>query len=342
MQNSLLFHQLFEAQNSTYTYLLADPETMDAVIIDSVLETVDRDLKLIEELGLNLKFILDTHIHADHVTGSGTIRHRTGAKTAVNQVANVPCADIALKDGDEIIFGNQKIRAIATPGHTDACMTFLCKNFAFTGDALLIRGTGRTDFQSGSSDQLYETITQRLFTLPADTQVYPAHDYCGLTHTTVETEKRVNPRVGAGKSKSDFMKIMADLKLPYPKKIDVALPANKSCGLNIEAENSSFEISPAETASRSPGSLILDVRPKEEFLSELGHIPGAHRAELGSDLDQFLSGYSREEEIIFVCGSGKRSAQGALFAKEKGFRKALSMKGGMLLWNQEKRPVERS
>jgi sulfur dioxygenase len=342
MQNSLLFHQLFEAESSTYTYVLADPESKEAVIIDSVLETVERDLKLLDDLGLKLKFILDTHIHADHVTGAGTIRLRTGAKSAVNRVANVPCADIALKDGDELSFGKYRIKAIATPGHTDACMTFLCENMAFTGDALLIRGTGRTDFQSGSAEQLYETITQRLFTLPPETFVFPAHDYTGLTHTTVETEKRLNPRVGAGKSKAEFVKIMADQKLSYPKKIDVALPANKLCGIIAEANSVPAEISPADTASRLAGTLILDVRPREEFVSDLGHIPGAHRAELGPELDKFLSGYNREKEIVFVCGSGKRSAQAMKEAKQKGFQNVVSMKGGMLLWKQEKRPVVRS
>jgi sulfur dioxygenase len=342
MQNPLLFHQLFEAESSTYTYILADPGTKEAVIIDSVLETVERDLKLLEDLGLNLKFILDSHIHADHVTGAGTIRLRTGAKSALNQVANVQCADIGLKDGDELFFGQFKIKAIATPGHTDACMTFLCENMAFTGDALLIRGTGRTDFQSGSAEQLYESITQRIFTLPLETFVFPAHDYTGLTHTTVETEKRLNPRVGAGKSKAEFVKIMTDQKLSYPKKIDVAIPANKLCGTIAEARSVLSEISPADTASRLVGTLILDVRPKEEFISELGHIPGAHRAELGPELDSFLSGYNREEEIVFVCGSGKRSSQAVKEAKQKGFRNSHSMKGGMLLWKQEKRPVVRS
>ncbi len=230
MSNEMIFYQLFEAESSTYTYLLGDPNTKQAIIIDPVLETVERDLQLIRELDLRLVYIFDTHVHADHITGAGLLREKTGAKTAVSAGARVDCADIALQDGDEISFGTFKITALATPGHTDSCMAFVCGDRVFTGDALLVRGTGRTDFQQGSSERLYQSVQQKLFTLPPQTKVYPAHDYKGQTSSTIGLEKKWNPRVGGGKTQAEFVKIMSELKLADPKKIGIALPANLGCG----------------------------------------------------------------------------------------------------------------
>ncbi len=231
MNRNLIFQQLFEPQSSTYTYLLADKHTKEAVIIDSVLEAVDRDLKLVDELDLKLKFVLDTHVHADHVTGAGAIRSRLGVKTAVAKNANVPCVDVKLQESDEIKFGEFAIKVLETPGHTDASLSFYCEGMIFTGDALLIRGCGRTDFQSGSANTLYESVTKKLFSLPPDTIVYPAHDYRGFTSSSIEAEIKNNPRLGQGKSKEQFVEIMANLKLAYPKQIDRAVPANLSCGV---------------------------------------------------------------------------------------------------------------
>jgi sulfur dioxygenase len=229
---NLIFHQLFEAESSTYTYLLADRVSRDAILIDSVIETVDRDLKLIQELDVNLKYVLDTHIHADHVTGAGEIRSRIpGAQIGVPKTARLICADVHLSDGDTLAFGRFELKVLETPGHTDASVSFLCGDMVFTGDALLIRGTGRTDFQSGSSADLFDSVTSKLFSLPPQTKVYPAHDYKGFTSSTIEMEKLHNPRLGGGRSKEDFVKIMSELKLAYPKKIDIALPANQACGL---------------------------------------------------------------------------------------------------------------
>lgn len=225
-----LFYQLFEHESSTYTYLIADPLSKEAAIIDSVLEMVDRDLKLVDELGLKLKYILDTHVHADHITGAGELRKRTGAKSAVSESAQVSCVDISLHDRQELSLGHLKITALATPGHTDSCMSFIFDGRVFTGDALLIRGTGRTDFQQGSSEKLYRSVHEKLFTLPEDTQVFPAHDYRGQTTSTIAMEKKYNPRLGLGKSKEEFMKIMSELKLTNPKKIHEAIPANLACG----------------------------------------------------------------------------------------------------------------
>lgn len=231
MRDDLFFYQLFEPESSTYTYLLADAESKDAVLIDPVLEMVDRDLLWIDQLSLQLRYVLETHIHADHITGAGEIRkRRSEVRVAVPRNAGVSCADIQIGDGDEIVFGAFKIKALETPGHTDASISFLCEGMVFTGDALLIRGTGRTDFQSGSAETLYDSITQKLFRLPPETKVYPGHDYKGLTSSTIGMEIKYNPRLGGGKSKQDFVQIMEALSLGEPKKIHQAVPANKRCG----------------------------------------------------------------------------------------------------------------
>lgn len=230
----LIMQQLFEAKSSTYTYLLADSETKEAVLLDSVLDTIDRDLKLVEELGLKLKYVIDTHVHADHVTAAGEIRNRVGAKTVVAKSAKVPCVDMTLVENDELKFGSFSLKTLETPGHTDSSLSFYCEGMVFTGDALLIRGCGRTDFQSGCCEELYDSVTKKLFTLPPQTIVYPAHDYKGFTSSTIEAEIKHNPRLGQSNTKQQFKNIMDNLNLPYPKQIDVALPANMGCGLGIK------------------------------------------------------------------------------------------------------------
>ncbi|AKU92450.1 MBL fold metallo-hydrolase [Vulgatibacter incomptus] len=228
----MLFRQLFDPESSTYTYLLADEATGEAVIIDPVLEQAERDLALIEALGLKLVYVIDTHVHADHITASDLLRKRTGCTTILSEKAGVECADRPVKDGDRIRFGSQELEVLETPGHTSGCLSFVTgdRAMAFTGDALLIGGTGRTDFQQGDAHQLYRSITEKLFRLPESTVVYPGHDYKGRTASTIGDEKRLNPRLGQGKTEEDFVEIMANLGLPYPKKIDAALPANLRCG----------------------------------------------------------------------------------------------------------------
>uniref|UniRef100_A0A4W5L987 Persulfide dioxygenase ETHE1, mitochondrial n=1 Tax=Hucho hucho TaxID=62062 RepID=A0A4W5L987_9TELE len=226
------FRQLFESVSSTYTYLLADTESREAVLIDPVLETVDRDLKLVEELGFNLKVAVNTHCHADHITGTGQLKNRLfGMKSAISKHSGAS-ADIMLSEGDKISFGKHYLTVRETPGHTDGCVTLVTgdQSMAFTGDTLLIRGCGRTDFQQGCSRRLYASVHQKIFTLPPQCLVFPAHDYKGQTASTVGEERRFNPRLT--KSVEEFVDIMTNLNLPKPAKIDIAVPANLVCGLH--------------------------------------------------------------------------------------------------------------
>lgn len=230
VDKSIIFHQLFEKESSSYTYLLADPVTKDAIIIDPVLETVDRDLRLIQELDLKLLYILETHVHADHITGSNKIKERTGAKSAISKKAGVCCADLELTENQEIKFGRFTLKVLETPGHTNDSLSFLCDGIVFTGDCLTILSTGRTDFQNGSSEDLYESIHNKIFTLADEIKIYPAHDYNGISYSSIGNEKQFNPRIGNNKSKEEFSKIMRELKLADPKKIKEAVPANLACG----------------------------------------------------------------------------------------------------------------
>ncbi len=224
----MILRQLFDLQTWTYTYLVADPETRSAALIDPVIGQVDRDLRLIRELGLRLDYALDTHVHADHVTANGRLRELTDCRTGIAAVSAVECADIALEDGDRLPLGELGIDVIATPGHTNGCMSFLVQDHVFTGDSLFIRGCGRTDFQQGDAGRLYDSITGRLFTLPDATWVHPGHDYHGQTVSTIGEERRFNPRLTL--DRDAFIAYMAALDLPDPKLIMEAVPANQSCG----------------------------------------------------------------------------------------------------------------
>ncbi|MGB3614507.1 MAG: MBL fold metallo-hydrolase [Elainellaceae cyanobacterium] len=226
----MLFRQLFDQATWTYTYLVADSSTREAVLIDPVLEQVERDFKLLNELDLTLKTCLETHIHADHITGTGKLRELTHCSGIVPEYAEAACADQHIRHGDIFRIGDIEIRAIETHGHTDSHMAYLVDGtHVLTGDALFIRGCGRTDFQGGDAGTLYDHVTQRLFTLPDETLVYPAHDYRGHTASTIGEEKRWNPRF-AGKSRDRFIEFMTNLDLPDPKKIMEAVPANQQCG----------------------------------------------------------------------------------------------------------------
>ena len=230
---SLIFRPLFEKQSSTYTYLLADSNSKTAVIIDAVDETQQRDIGLIEELGLDLKYIIETHIHADHITSSCPLKQRfPTAKIVLGENNPVTCADILIKDGENLSFGSHTITALSTPGHTDGCMSYVVGDKVFTGDALLIRSCGRCDFQGGSAEKLFDSI-QRLLALPEHTYVYPAHDYGGRTVSSIWEEKTHNEMIGGGVDKSTFVARVNAMQLSLPEKIHVAVPANQLCGSKI-------------------------------------------------------------------------------------------------------------
>ena len=226
----MIFHQFFEKESSTYTYLVASEQTREAVLIDPVASEIESYEQMLNQLNLKLVYSLDTHVHADHVTAANLLRARFGCKTVLHRNSGVDCGDIFITDRSAIRVGECLIEARYTPGHTNACTSYVIDNIVFTGDALLIDGCGRTDFQEGNAETLYDSIHQQIFTLPDDTIVYPGHDYKGRLSSTVRHERESNSRLGHGCNKQDFVEIMKNLDLPYPKKIDIALPANKACG----------------------------------------------------------------------------------------------------------------
>lgn len=225
----MIFRQFFEPISSTYTYLIADPNG-EALLIDPVDCDVPKYLQLIKELGLKLVFSVDTHVHADHITGSGLLRQETDCLSVLGAETQAECVSMKIKEGDVLKVGSETLRALYTPGHTLDSYSFLNRNRVFTGDTLLIRGTGRTDFQSGSSESQYDSLFNKLLKLPDETLVYPGHDYKGWTVSTIGEEKSHNPRLQV-KSKVEYKQLMDDLHLPNPKMMDVAVPANLKCGL---------------------------------------------------------------------------------------------------------------
>jgi sulfur dioxygenase len=230
----MLFRQLFDEETNTYTYLLADEDTHEAILIDPVLGQAKRDILLIEQLSLRLLYILETHIHADHITGAHTLRERFRAQTVLSEKAGVDCADLNTVHGQTLEFGVHRVEIRLTPGHTSSCQSFVVRNSdhdrVFTGDALLIRSCGRTDFQQGCAQTLFKSVHEQIFSLPEKTLVYPGHDYNGNTCSTIKEELAFNPRLNIHVDEAEFITIMKNLKLSYPKKIRESLPANMSCG----------------------------------------------------------------------------------------------------------------
>ena len=227
----MIFRQLFEPISSTYTYLLGCTETGHAVLIDPVIATMDRDLKEISRLGLTLTYSLDTHIHADHITAALELKKRVGSQIAAPAFDNLPCADVGIEEGRSFRVGSLNLTPIHTPGHTDGHFAYVLGDRLFSGDALLIDGCGRTDFQNGDADALYQSVREKLFSLPDDYLVYPAHDYQDRRVSNIAQEKKRNARLGMDKTLEEFKMIMANLNLPYPKFIDHAVPGNKQCGV---------------------------------------------------------------------------------------------------------------
>ena len=227
----MIFKQLVEPISSTYTYLLGCEQTGQAILVDPVINAIDRDLRVLQELGLRLERTLDTHIHADHVTAALELKKRVGSKIAAPAIDRLPCVDVPIEESRPMQVGSLTLTGLHTPGHTDGHFAYLLGERVFTGDALLIDGCGRTDFQNGDAEALYRSVNEKLFSLPDETLVYPAHDYTGRHVSSIAQEKARNPRLGAGKALEEFVQIMAALKLPYPKFIDYAVPGNRQCGV---------------------------------------------------------------------------------------------------------------
>lgn len=226
----MIFRQLFDPDTFTYTYLLGCESSRKAILIDSVASEIDNYIALLEELDLKLIYTLETHVHADHITGAGLLRDKLSSKSVVHRDAGAMCADLLVTDGVLLQVGDMEIKVPHTPGHTSGCISYVVADRVFTGDCLLIDGCGRTDFQQGDANTMYDSIHQKLFTLPPDTLVYPGHDYHGRTVSTIKQEIAGNARLGGGKSRQEFVEIMENLNLPYPRFIDAALPANQACG----------------------------------------------------------------------------------------------------------------
>jgi sulfur dioxygenase len=352
----LIFRQLFDAQSSTYTYLLGDSGSGEALLIDPVFEHARRDLALLRELGLRLVATLDTHVHADHVTAAWLLKQRSGSAIAIGRAAGAANADRLLDHDERFTFGHRHLEVRATPGHTNGCLTYVLddESLAFTGDSLLIRGCGRTDFQQGSASQLYRSVKGQILSLPQACLLYPAHDYRGISVTSVAEEQRYNPRLGGDVNETDFTGYMSHLGLPHPKLIDIALPANLRCG---EPQGGTlppaepawapltytfsgvWEITPATLEENAAGVQIVDVRAPEEFTDALGHIRGATLLPLSS-LAAGAAQLDRTRPIVTVCRSGARSAQAAVLLHKVGFADVANLAGGMLRWRAEALPVE--
>lgn len=344
----LIFRQLFDQESSTYTYLLGDPDAGEAILIDSVFEQSRRDRALLEELGLKLVHVLDTHCHADHVTGAWLLKRQTGAEIGIGATAGVEGADRYLKHGDHVRFGARYVTARETPGHTNGCLTYLLddERKAFTGDTLLVRGCGRTDFQQGDARAMYRSIQTQIFSLPDETQLYPGHDYRGITMTTVAEERRFNPRLGGKISEDDFVGYMDNLGLPHPKQIDIAVPANLQCGRPESGEapdkgpdwaplvytfGGIWEIDPQWLEEHLSAVQIIDVREPEEFSGPLGHIPTARSLPLG-ELAARVAEIDKDIPVVTVCRAGGRSAQATVILKRGGLENTANLAGGMLRW----------
>lgn len=343
----MLFRQLFDPDTSTYTYLLADPEAREAILIDTVKEQAERDAQILDELGLKLVATVETHVHADHVTGAWALKQRLGQAIIYPTTSGAEGADRYVDEGDSIRFGRHAVMVRLTPGHTDGCATYVTEDLAraFTGDALLIRGSGRTDFQQGDSRKLWNSVHDQIFSLPDTTKLYPGHDYKGRTVSTVAEEKRHNPRLGHNASPESFVELMDKLGLAYPRHIDRALPANLALGREAGDGGAQVAADAWDSITRSPAGVrhvtpdwveahgkevrLIDVREVSEWNGPLGHLDGAEHAPLGS-LAAAAAKWSLDDRLVLICRSSGRSDRAALSLERSGFKHVASMVGGML------------
>ena len=343
----LIFRQLFEATSGTYTYLLASRRGGEALIIDPVLEKVDRYLQLIRELDLKLVKAIDTHLHADHITGLGALRDRTRCITVMGEQSNVDVVSMRIADGDRLGIEGISLDVAYTPGHTDDSYSFIMPDRVFTGDTLLIRGTGRTDFQNGDPRAQYELIFHRLLRLPDETMVFPAHDYKGDTVSTIGEEKRYNPRLQV-QSIDEYAALMNNLNLSNPKMMDVAVPANMRQGLaQQEIARRGWAVT-AEQARDLIGRrdiVLIDLRERTER-EKHGVIPGSLHApypdlqgniQAGGMLHELAS--ATNKRLVFYCAFGERSAMAVQAAQDAGLATACHVHGGIDAWKKADGPI---
>ncbi len=336
----MIFRQLFDGVSSTYSYVLASRRGGEALIIDPVLEKVDRYLKLMEELDLKLVKAVDTHLHADHITGLGALRDRTRCVTVMGEQSNVDVVSMRIADGDRLTVEGVSLDVLYTPGHTDDSYSFHLGDRVFTGDTLLIRGTGRTDFQNGDSRAQYESL-QRLMRLPEETLVFPAHDYKGDTVSTIGEEKRYNPRLRV-RDADEYAALMAGLNLPNPKMMDVAVPANIHQGLHqqdVARKGWAFSAADAKGLVGRPDIALIDLREKPER-ERTGAIPGSLHAPYAELMDNIGEGGLIHElaqsgkTIVFYCAFGERSAMAVQAAQDQGLASARHIEGGIAAWTK--------
>jgi sulfur dioxygenase len=347
----MLFRQLFDSTSSTYTYILADDTSRDTVIIDPVFEQVNRDLALLRELDLKLTFAIDTHCHADHVTGAWLLKQKTGCQIAAAQAIGAQHVDVPLTHGERIRFGAHSLEVRATPGHTSGCLTYVTddQSKAFTGDALLIRGCGRSDFQQGDAATLYDSINNQILSLPDSCLIYPGHDYSGRTVSSVAEEKAHNARIGGHASKQDFVGYMDAMQLPHPKHIDVALPANMVSGKPetmpeeptwapvVQTFAGVLEVEPAWVAAHLGDIYLLDVREPEECVP--GETTMANASIPLGQLRDRISEVPGDKPVMAICRSGRRSAMATGILKQAGHEKVANVSGGLLRWKDEGLPL---
>ncbi|MEK1932562.1 MAG: MBL fold metallo-hydrolase [Pararhizobium sp.] len=345
----MIFRQLFDSVSGTYTYLIASRHGGEALIIDPVLEKVDRYLQLVRELDLKLVKAVDTHLHADHITGLGALRDRTHCITVMGEQTLADVVSMRVAEGDRVAIEGLSLDVLYTPGHTDDSYSFLMGGRVFTGDTLLIRGTGRTDFQNGDPRQQYDSIFNKLLKLPDETLVFPAHDYKGDTVSTIGEEKRFNPRLRV-RSVDEYVDIMNNLNLPNPKMMDVAVPANIHVGLHqeeIAGKGWAVSASEALALSGRPDIAIVDLREKAER-EKHGIIPGALHAPYPELQENIGAGGMLHElaaatgkRIVFYCAFGERSAMAVEAAQDAGLTSACHIEGGIDAWKKANGPVVR-
>jgi glyoxylase-like metal-dependent hydrolase (beta-lactamase superfamily II)/rhodanese-related sulfurtransferase len=345
----MIFRQLFDSVSGTYSYVLASRPGGEALILDPVLEKVDRYCQLLRELDLKLVKAVDTHLHADHVTGLGELRDRTHCMTVMGDQTKADVVAMRVADGDKVTIEGLSLDVMYTPGHTDDSYSYLMGDRVFTGDTLLIRGTGRTDFQNGSSRAQYDSIFNRLLKLPEETLVFPAHDYKGDTVSTIGEEKRYNPRLQV-RSVDEYIELMANLKLPNPKMMDVAVPANMHVGLHQEELEKEGRALSAVEAIRSlgrPDMLLVDLRESNERAKH-GMLEGALHTPYPSVEESLKPGGMLREvaaatgrRVVFFCAFGERSAMAVAAAKEAGLSNTAHIAGGIDAWKKAGGPVLR-